>query len=292
MTAIVVGVDGSPNSAAALRWAHAEARRRGDHLVALFAWGFVKPGHAGDNHTFDPSYDAGRAATVLAATVEDALGPEAARIVERRVRHELAPEALLEAAADAELLVVGARGAGGLHGLLLGSVSQQLLHRTSGPLAIIREAAPDEGPEDVTATPLGRIVVGVDDSASAWRALRWAADEARLRGVPVDVVRAWHVLYPVAAPVAGYPVEVDAMEATARAGLDRALAALGADRLPEPVAGRLVEGSAGPAILEAALGADLIVLGTRGHGAVTGALLGSVTHHVARHAPGPVVVVP
>jgi nucleotide-binding universal stress UspA family protein len=292
MTDIVVGVDGSPNSAAALRWAHAEARRRGDHLVALFAWGFVQPGHAGGNQTFDPAYDARRAATVLAATVEDALGPDVAGIVERRVPHELALGALLEAAADAELLVVGARGAGGLHGLLLGSVSQQLLHRTSGPLAIIRSAAPVEGPEDVSATAPGRIVVGVDESASARRALHWAADEARLRGVPLDVVRAWHVLYAVAAPVAGYPGAVDAMEATARAGLDRALAAIEAVGMPGPVAGRVVQGSAGPAILDAALGADLTVLGTRGHGAVTGALLGSVTHYVARHAPGPVVVVP
>ena len=43
---IVVGVDGSPNSAAALRWAHAEARRRGGRVLALYAWGFVHPGHA------------------------------------------------------------------------------------------------------------------------------------------------------------------------------------------------------------------------------------------------------
>jgi nucleotide-binding universal stress UspA family protein len=136
MTDIVVGVDGSPNSVAALRWAHAEARRRGDHLVALFAWAFVQPGHAGADHTFDPSYDASRATTVFAAAVEDALGPDAAGIVEHRIPHEPAPGALLEAAADAELLVVGARGAGGLHGLLLGSVSQQLLHRTRGHGAV------------------------------------------------------------------------------------------------------------------------------------------------------------
>jgi nucleotide-binding universal stress UspA family protein len=167
-------------------------------------------------------------------------------------------------------------------------VSQQLLHRTRGQLAIVRSAAGAAGPEDVTATQPGRIVVGVDDSASARRALRWAADEPALRGVPLDVVRAWQVRY----AVAGYPVEVDAMEATARAGLDRALAAFGVDGLPGPVAGRLVQGSAGPAILDAAHGADLVVLGTRGHGAVTGALLGSVTHHVTQHASGPVVVVP
>jgi hypothetical protein len=91
MTDIVVGVDGSPNSVAALRWAHAKTRRRGDHLVALFPWGFVQPGHAGADHTFDPSYDASRATTVLAAAVEDALGPEAAGIIELRIPHELAP---------------------------------------------------------------------------------------------------------------------------------------------------------------------------------------------------------
>jgi Universal stress protein family len=47
MAQIVVGVDGSPNSAAALRWANTEARWRGDHLLAVFAWGFVQPGHRG-----------------------------------------------------------------------------------------------------------------------------------------------------------------------------------------------------------------------------------------------------
>jgi nucleotide-binding universal stress UspA family protein len=290
MTEIVVGVDGSPNSAAALRWAQAEARRRGAHLVALFAWGYVQPGHAGDGHTFDPSYDAGRAATVLAAEVADALGPAAAGIVEQRVCHEVPAPALLGAAVGADLLVVGARGTGGLHRLLLGSVSRELLHRTCGPLAIIHAPARAGGEEDPTGT--GRVVVGVDDSANARRALRWACDEARLRGVPLDVVRAWHALYPVAAPVAGYPVEIDAVEASARAGLDRALAGVRADGPTGPLAGRLVHGATGPAILDAACGAGLVVLGSRGHGAVTGALLGSVTHYVARHASMPVVVVP
>jgi nucleotide-binding universal stress UspA family protein len=292
MTDIVVGVDGSPNSTAALRWAEAEARRRGDHLVALFAWGFVQPGHAGDNHTFAPSYDARNAADMLTAAVDDALGPVAARTVECRVRYDLAARALLEAAAGADLLVVGARGAGGLHGLLLGSVSQHLLHHTRGPLAIVRPPATVPAPGITAAIPAGRVVVGVDDSDSARRALCWAAGEARLRGVPLDVVRAWQVLYPVAAPVAGCAVEFDAMEATARAGLDRAVAALAADGLAVPVAGRVVEGSAGPAIVDAARGADLVVLGTRGHGAVAGALLGSVTHYVSRHASAPLVVVP
>ncbi len=289
MADIIVGVDGSPNSEAALRWAHAEARWRGDHLVALFAWGFVQPGHPGDGHTFDTGYDASQADTELAAAVEDALGTEAAGTVERRVPYDVAARALVSAAEGADLLVVGARGTGGLHSLLLGSVSQQLLHRTMGPLAIIR---PPAVPALRPATYPGRIVVGFDDSPSAWRALHWAADEARLRGDEIDVVRAWQALYPAMAPVAGYPVEMDALEASARAGLDRALADLEAAHLPGPVGARAVPGPAAPAILDAAHGADLVVLGTRGHGAVAGALLGSVTHHVARHAQVPVVVVP
>jgi hypothetical protein len=55
MAEIIVGVDGSPNSLAALRWAHREAALRGDDVVALFAWGFVPPGHAPGGHTLTPA---------------------------------------------------------------------------------------------------------------------------------------------------------------------------------------------------------------------------------------------
>jgi hypothetical protein len=62
---IVVGVDGSPNSAAALRWAYADAQRRGG-VLALYAWGFIPPGHAGGDHTFDAGYTSARATAELA----------------------------------------------------------------------------------------------------------------------------------------------------------------------------------------------------------------------------------
>jgi nucleotide-binding universal stress UspA family protein len=280
---IVAGVDGSPNSAAALRWAHAEAQRRGGRVLALYAWGFIRPGHAGGDHTFDPDYTTARATAELAAFVDKALGIEAAGDVRQRASYAYPPTALLAAADVAELLVVGARGVGGLRGLHLGSVSRFLLHHSRQPLAVI---PPIERPT------LGRIVVGYDGSESSRRALTWAADEARRREARLDVVQAWQVPYPVAAPVAGYAVVADALAETARAGLDEALAVPELGDLPVPATPLVVQGPAGPAILDAADGADLIVLGTRGHGTVVGALLGSVTHHVVHHATRPVLVVP
>jgi nucleotide-binding universal stress UspA family protein len=139
---------------------------------------------------------------------------------------------------------------------------------------------------------VGRIVAGFDGSESARRALTWAADEARRRDARLEVVHAWHVPYPVAAPVAGYPVVAGALESTACSDIYDALAAPGLGRLPVPATPVVVQGPAGPAILDAAEDADLIVLGTRGLGTVSGALLGSVTHHVVHHATRPAVVVP
>lgn len=288
MADIVVGVDGSPNSVEALRWAHAEAGVRGGHLVALFAWGFVPPGHPGDGHAFDVGYGSGQADAALAAAIVEALGPDAAGPVERRVVCGPAAGELLAAGVGAELVVVGARGVGGVRGLLLGSVSRRLLHQTRGPLAIVR--SPTTGPSG--AGRPGRIVVGFDGSDSAGRALGWAADEARRRHAHLDVLRAYRVLYPAAAPLAGYPAEVDAVADEARTELDLALAGLDQSGLPTLVTGHLVSGAAAPAILDAAGDADLVVLGTHGRGAVAGALVGSVTHHVAHHARVPMVVVP
>ncbi|HEY7071140.1 MAG TPA: universal stress protein [Acidimicrobiales bacterium] len=280
---IVVGVDRSPSSAAALRWAHAEARRRGGRVLALYAWGFARPGHAGGEHTFDPGYTTARASAELAAFVEQALGTDAAAGIDQRASYAYPPTALLSAADIGDLLVVGTRGVGGLRGLRLGSVSRFMLHHTRKPLAVV---PPIERPTT------GRIVAGFDGSESARRALAWAAEEARLREARLDVVQAWQVPYPVAAPMAGYPVVADALAETARAGIDEALAIPGLGDLAVPATPCVVQGPAGPAILDAAEGADLIVLGTRGHGTVAGALLGSVTHHVVHHATRPVAVVP
>jgi nucleotide-binding universal stress UspA family protein len=133
------------------------------------------------------------------------------------------------------------------------------------------------------------IVVGVDGSAPSLEALRWAARQAHLTGAILRALTSWELATGTGwTPV--FPVDYDP-EAIAKQVLDEAiLDTLGA--APEVPLERVVkEGHAAPVLLEAAKGADLLVVGNRGHGAFAGMLIGSVSDHVVRHAPCTVVVV-
>ena len=133
---VVVGVDGSDGSASALRWAAALAAGNGWGLRAVMAWDLLAQHHAhGASKRFDPDYDEAAAREVLAGYVDDALGGEA--VVEERVVLDLPARALLEAAEGAALLVVGARGLGGFAGLVLGSVSSQVVRHAHSPVVVV-----------------------------------------------------------------------------------------------------------------------------------------------------------
>jgi nucleotide-binding universal stress UspA family protein len=138
-----------------------------------------------------------------------------------------------------------------------------------------------------------RIVVGVDGSPSARQALKWAIRQAELTGAGVDAVIAWH--YPVMASGYGW-VPPSAMEDTDFAAIaEKVLAAEIAESVDPAASVRLAtvvrEGNAAEVLLDAADGADLLVLGSRGHGGFAGALLGSVSQHCAHHAPCPIVII-
>lgn len=138
-----------------------------------------------------------------------------------------------------------------------------------------------------------RIVVGVDGSESSKRALRWAIDEAQRRDAVVDAVHAWHFTYVGMEPYGGaMPYDPGALEPAARAVLDETVDSVDATGLAAPVRRHLVQGGAGGALVAAAQGADLLVVGARGHGGFVGLLLGSVSQQVAHHAPCPIVIVP
>ncbi|MEJ5254970.1 MAG: universal stress protein [Acidimicrobiales bacterium] len=138
-----------------------------------------------------------------------------------------------------------------------------------------------------------RVVVGVDGSAGSRAALAFAAEEARLRGARLEVVVAWQ--YPVLTtmPAFGVLPPVEEMAAEAREGL---LQFLQDERLTDDpqleVTPVVVQGPAAAALIEASKGADLLVVGSRGHGGFTGLLLGSVSQACVTHATCPVVVVP
>lgn len=146
---------------------------------------------------------------------------------------------------------------------------------------------------------MSRIVVGVDDSPGGNAALRFALEEARLRGAVLHAIHAWVMpLYegvpgPFVVGLPPGPPLDEVREELARAAsdvLDRALAAA----MPAggvEVRREVVEGAPARVLLDAAEDAELLVVGSRGHGGFVGLLLGSVGAQCARHSPCPVAVV-
>jgi nucleotide-binding universal stress UspA family protein len=142
---IVVGVDGSATSLRALAWATEEARLRGATLVVVHAWRpVVMPALAPLPPYIDPESLRLAAEELVAAALATVPVAELAHEVETLVVPDSPARAVLEAAADASLIVVGSRGRGGFTGLLLGSVSQHLIHHAECPVVVVppgRDAA-------------------------------------------------------------------------------------------------------------------------------------------------------
>ena len=140
----------------------------------------------------------------------------------------------------------------------------------------------------------GVVVVGVDDSPGAARALDWAIREAAAHGWDVHAVLAWELPSIGALGLDPLPADVTAVAEGASAVLARILADASAlaDELGVTVKGEAVHGHPRHTLLDLALDADLLVVGSRGRGGFTGLLLGSVSSYCAKHAAGPVVIVP
>ena len=136
---------------------------------------------------------------------------------------------------------------------------------------------------------MGRIVVGLDSSQDSERALRWAIDEARMRGSELELVHAFPTPELVALPaVVTLPTD-DELRGSALEILDEAVARVGAiDDVP--VIRTVRPGGAASVLCELSHDAELLVVGARGLGGFRGLLLGSVTHQVVAHATCPVVV--
>jgi nucleotide-binding universal stress UspA family protein len=149
--AIVVGVDGSEESRAALRWALEEARLRHTHVRAVHAWelplSLIPPQpYLGEPVVTEPLVDVDefrkRAEQLLDHVVHHVAGDTGDVHVEQDVRDGHPSDVLVKASENADLLVVGSRGRGGFAGLLLGSVSQACAHHASCPVVIIRRPEP------------------------------------------------------------------------------------------------------------------------------------------------------
>jgi nucleotide-binding universal stress UspA family protein len=284
---ITAGFDGSEESLAALGWAAREAVRRGLALRVVHAWRF-EPYEAVD--AGDPD--------TQAAWVRDTLAEAARTVTAKHPGLDMSTDvlagdtvdALVAAAAEAEMLVLGSRGHGPLVGFLLGSVGQQVIAGTKRPVVLVRAG------DEPAAEAAGReIVVGQqgepDDSAAT---LRFAFETAAARGATVRAVRAW-TLPPVFAYSPGSLKLLDeagGLEPYEKKALSASLQPW-RERFPGVAVVEHVEmGSAGQVLLSVAGQAQLMVVGRRAHRTAVGARIGSVAHGVLHHAHCPVAVVP
>ena len=223
------------------------------------------------------------ASEVLARELAEVPDAAAGVEVEQHVAQGDAAGVLVEAAAGAELLVVGSRGRGGVTGTVLGSVSRACLHHAPCPVAVVHDAGPTER---------SRIVVGVDGSPGASAALEWACAEARLRDVGVYAVCAYDEPWGIASLGMSSAAAVAELRTALAADAEGALEAAQA-AAPEGVGvtGEAVQGAAGPALVSASDGSALLVVGSRGRGGFKSLLLGSVSQYCAAQARGVVIVV-
>jgi len=269
---IVVGYDGSPDADVALKWAAAAAALEDLPVLAVMV----------------DQVDASPWGGLLWEPDED-LVPRAERILEdagaggsvKRLSGVIVP-ALLEAAREASLLVVGSQGHGRGGEVLIGSVSQHLARQAPCPVVVVRE------PAHASAT---RIVVGIDGSGDSAAALEFACRRAELTGEDVVAVHGWKTGTLLSGRDGQLPHDIGQKieekerllaESVAGARAAHPDVTLIQEAIPVPPVQVLVDASAG---------ASLVVTGSRGRGAFAGMLLGSVSHEVIHRALCPVAVV-
>jgi nucleotide-binding universal stress UspA family protein len=275
MTTIVVGVDGSPSSENALRWACGEASLHSGAQIIAVSVGLAPSATSGPTK-------------MLADAVASVAGESDLHIVQRAVPG-VTWEALLEEATNADMVVVGRRGLGALKGRLLGSVSRQIVNHSRIPVVIVPWVEHVETPHK----PTDPMVVGVDGSQNSVDALRWAATRARTVGCALRAAYVWGQR-PYLDPRDddfdwGLPAVADLI-AAATAELDTYLtaAALPADVEIVPV---LLEGARAAALIEESRSASLLVVGARSHRGLAELLLGSTATEIVHHAQCPVAII-
>lgn len=299
---IVVGVDGSEGSAAALRWAGRLALAAGGEVVATHVTlstndGYRPPGlpRVALNESDWRELVAGELEGNWCKELVEAGVPHRTRIEDGRAGPLLTAIAGEE---RADLLVTGRRALTPLSEMIHGSVSHHVLHHAPCPVAVV-PSKPDNGRRAAPApilrgTPVHRIVVGVDGSTGSDRALRWAIGLAARIDAEIVAVHACQTAAYV--PRAGGTPYVPDLSSIERATREEFVHSWCAPLTSSRVRHRTVfrEGPAAATLLDIAgeIVADLVVTGRRGRGDLAELVIGSVSHDLVHVAGVPVVVVP
>jgi nucleotide-binding universal stress UspA family protein len=274
---IIAGYDGSSGSVEALDWAVLEARLRGTPVTVCHAWTSAVAAIVTAGGAEPVALDLAReqADRILADGMRHVRASAASDEVRPLLACGSAAQVLCEQSSSAGVIVVGARGAGGMTGLQLGSVGLQVAAHAQAPVTVVRGSwrpVPKRSPVPV--------VVGADGSAASLGALDFAMREAELRGVPLVAVCALSD----SAGVLGVARRIDADFCAA---VDRVLSA----RPGVEVERRVEQGPPRAALLTAASGGQLLVMGARGRGGLREMMLGSVSLAMLHHATCPVTIV-
>lgn len=295
---VLVGLDGSTNAEAAMWWAVdiAVASKRPLRILTSYslpvmvgmgvAAGYMGPMLTSEEiHQIDAAH---RQAMSEAKAKIEAAKPDLA--VEIYLDQGSPAAALLKASEDAAMIVLGTRGIGSTHALVLGSVSYAVAHRAKCPVVLV--------PESSDRTQAGRVVVGVDGSQHSVKAASWALHFAESLQRPVELVSAWHYPYAAMSPEIGMVMGPDieelrlAMQRDARKIVDGVKKHLSVDEHSHvSITTDVVEGSATEAMIEHTRPQDYLVVGSRSKSMVAAALLGGTALTLAHRSRCPIVIV-
>jgi nucleotide-binding universal stress UspA family protein len=282
---VVVGVDGTSGSHAAVRWAAEEALRRRLplRLVHVYRWppDYVVAPMYGAWPARDPREVVESAERLVAAAAEVARAARPTVEVTAVAREGARVPELVAESAQAAVVVLGSRELGPFGSMLLGSVGSGVAARADCPVVVVHGATAGPGTGD-------RVVAAVDGEESSEQVLEYAFDHAARYGIGLRAVLCWRVHQH-----AGWTGRTHDEDLTrAEAWLPEALAGW-REKYPEvPVSAGVVAAHPVPGLVEEAAGAHLLVVGSRGRHALAGTLLGSVSQGVLHHATCPVAVLP
>jgi len=294
---VIAGVDGSPESLAAAEWAAREAERRERPLRLLHAWNWAPP--AADRPTGSAVHRHQARRVLRQAEDRVRLACPGLRVDDQQVEGP-APAALLDAAEHADLLVVGSRGLSGFTGFLVGSVALDVVAKATRPVVLVRaeEEPQDEHLPADDGNPSARtgyrdVVLGIDLGDPCDEVIEFAFEEARLRGARLRVVHIWHAPSPVSLGPGDIGLVGDPQRQEEWRGFLAAVVQPWQEKYPAvEVVESVSQGRASTALVRAATGASLLVVGHRATDRPVGPRTGPVTHAAIHHVGCPVAVVP
>jgi nucleotide-binding universal stress UspA family protein len=282
---ILVGVDGSAESDAAVRWAAREAVMRHASITLMhgIAPVVVSWPVASLQGSFNEWQEENATQVIEQAqkTLHASLGDAEPPAVRTEVQHGLVAGSLITASRQAQMVVVGSRGMGAVGRVLLGSVSSGLVHYAHCPVAVVHA---DEAQTPNRTAP---VLLGIDGSPASEAATALAFDEASRRGVELVALHAWSDVGVF--PILGmdwhqYEDEGHEVLAERLAGWQEQYPDLHVRR-------RVVCDQPARWLLEESEQAQLVVVGSHGRGGFKGMLLGSISSAIAQGAKAPVLVV-